>query len=131
MIAAEDSSLLFCYSSVICIVGAFQFPFIRLLTRHKGPMERASMLCFSPDSFDLCGLSGTGERPCCLTFSSSFPVLGNLQGPQKSWIYIQRRALLLHRPPTLPIHHELDTSPIWIWTFMFSMIVFPACSFAM
>lgn len=85
MIAAEDSSLIFCYSSVFCIVGAFQFPFIRLLTRHIAPTGRASMLWSSLERFDLFGLaSGTGELPCCVAFPTLLPMLGNLQGPQKT-----------------------------------------------
>lgn len=123
MIAAEDSSLIFCYSSVFCIVGAFQFLFIRLLKRHIRPMERASMLCSSLERFGLFGLSGTGKPLCRVTFPALLPMLGNLQGPQKPWIYLQRRALLLQRPPSLMISHELDTSPIWIWTFMLSMML--------
>lgn len=34
-------------------------------------------------------------------------------------------------PSPLIITHELDTSPIWIWTFVFSMIVFSASLCAM
>lgn len=85
MIAAEDNSLIFCYSSVFCIVGAFQFPFIRLLTRHIGLTERASMLRLSLERFDIFGLaSGSGDLPCCLAFPILLPMLGNLQGPQKT-----------------------------------------------
>lgn len=85
MIAAEDNSLIFCYSSLFCIVGAFQFPFIRLLTRHIGLTERASMLCFSLERFDLFGLApGSGDLLCCVAFPILLPMVGNLQGPQKT-----------------------------------------------
>lgn len=61
------------------------------------------MLCSSLERFDLFGHSGTGEIPCHVAFPTLLPMLGNLQGPQKPWIYLRRRALLLQRPPPLII----------------------------
>ena len=56
------------------------------------------MLCSSLDWFDLCRLSGTGEPRVAWHSQLYSQCLGNLQGPQKPWIYITAKSTAVATP---------------------------------
>lgn len=95
MIGDEDSSLLFCYSSVICIVGAFQFPFVRLLTWNgtHGPWNERPCSGYLWIGMIFCGLSGVGELSCYLALQSLLFILKSPYMDRQDSGILQRREL--------------------------------------